>query len=158
MKPVNSYQLKYKNLNLNRPYLAFFRVNMIISSYISVFIDSDISCRPSLFKLISSRKLFNKISHLSINIFEQKLNHLETMLLLYLSILIRFQLNGLKYTQNYTLILCICLNRIASCSVNWFFEKDLLISFDNLHKVRQGFFMQKLDCLLQLKEQNKVNI
>ena len=156
MKPVNSYQLKYKNLNLNRPYLAFFRVNMIISSYISVFIDSDISCRPSLFKLISSRKLFNKISHLSINIFEQKLNHLETILLLYLSILIRFQLNGLKYTQNYTLILCILSqsDSIVFCK----FEKDLLISFDNLHKVRQGFFMQKLDCLLQLKEQNKVNI
>ena len=156
MKPVNSHQLKYKNLNLNRPYLAFFRVNMIISSYISVFIDSDISCRPSLFKLISSRKLFNKISHLSINIFEQKLNHLETILLLYLSILIRFQLNGLKYTQNYTLILCILSqsDSIVFCK----FEKDLLISFDNLHKVRQGFFMQKLDCLLQLKEQNKVNI
>ena len=156
MKPVNSYQLKYKSLNLNRPYLAFFRVNMIISSYISVFIDSDISCRPSLFKLISSRKLFNKISHLSINIFEQKLNHLETILLLYLSILIRFQLNGLKYTQNYTLILCILSqsDSIVFCK----FEKDLLISFDNLHKVRQGFFMQKLDCLLQLKEQNKVNI
>ena len=156
MKTVNSYQLKYKNLNLNQPYLAFFRVNMIISGYISVFIDSSISCRPSLFKLISSRKLFNKISHLSINIFEQKLNHLETILLLYLSILIRFQLNGLKYTQNYTLMLCILSqsDSIVFCK----FEKDLLISFDNLHKVRQGFFMQKLDCLLQLKEQNKVNI
>ena len=134
MKTVNSYQLKYKNLNLNQPYLAFFRVNMIISGYISVFIDSSISCRPSLFKLISSRKLFNRISHLSINIFEQKLNHLETIVIIlkytysfsteWVEIYLEVYFDTLHLSQSDSIVFC-----------KLVFEKDLLISFDNLHEV-----------------------
>ena len=134
MKTVNSYQLKYKNLNLNQPYLAFFRVNMVISGYISVFIDSSISCRPSLFKLISSRKLFNRISHLSINIFEQKLNHLETIVIIlkytysfsteWVEIYLEVYFDTLHLSQSDSIVFC-----------KLVFEKDLLISFDNLHEV-----------------------
>ena len=113
---------------------------MIISGYISVFIDSSISCRPSLFKLISSRKLFNRISHLSINIFEQKLNHLETIIIIlkytysfsteWVEIYLEVYFDTLHLSQSDSIVFC-----------KLVFEKDLLISFDNLHEVWQGFFM-----------------